>query len=91
MTNLKEMSHLVDIMSLLKFPCSFFFSSVKKWVPAVKEQWVTLITYVGPHVQMVSANAMEAYRVCINTVTLHVVNVKELANPYFQVSFMMTE
>ncbi|XP_038984420.1 uncharacterized protein LOC120111448 [Phoenix dactylifera] len=55
-----------------------------KWIPAVKEQWVTLITYIRPHVQMVSTKAIEAYWVCTNTVTPHVVKVKELADPYFQ-------
>ncbi|XP_010913762.1 uncharacterized protein [Elaeis guineensis] len=55
-----------------------------KWIPAVKEQWLTLITYIGPHVQMVSVKAIELYRVCTNTVTLHVVKVRELGSPYFQ-------
>ncbi|EHA8589815.1 myosin-3-like [Cocos nucifera] len=64
-------------------------TQAQKWVEphmetARTEQWVTLITYIGPHVQMVSAKAIEAYRLCTNTVTLHVVRVKELADPYFQ-------
>lgn len=58
---------------------------MKKWVPAIKEQWVVIATNVEPHVQTLTTKTVEIYEVSKNAVTPHIIKVQELANPYFQV------
>ncbi|KAK9699651.1 hypothetical protein RND81_08G187300 [Saponaria officinalis] len=55
-----------------------------KVVPAVKEQWVTVIEYVEPHVQLVTAKTVEAFEASKTAVKPHIIKVHELADPYYQ-------
>lgn len=61
---------------------------VKKFVPAIKEQWVVIATNVEPHVQTLTAKTVEIYEVSKEAVTPHIVKVQELADPYFQVNYI---
>ena len=61
------------------------FSCVKKWVPAIKEQWVVITTQVKPHVQSLTAKTVEVYEASRTTITPHIIRVQEIADPYFQV------
>lgn len=58
---------------------------MKKWVPAIKEQWVVIASNVEPHVQTLTTKAIEIYEASKDAVTPHVVKVVELVDPYFQV------
>ncbi|XP_058068292.1 uncharacterized protein LOC131217393 [Magnolia sinica] len=55
-----------------------------RWVPALKEQWLTITTFVGPYVQLATTRTVEVYQASKGTLTPHVVRVQELATPYFQ-------
>ncbi|KAL8521595.1 hypothetical protein ACS0TY_011932 [Phlomoides rotata] len=55
-----------------------------KWAPAIKEQWVVIVTNVEPHVQTLTTKTVEIYEVSKNAVTPHIIKVQELATPYFQ-------
>lgn len=55
-----------------------------KWIPAVKEQWVVITTHVEPHVQSLTAKAIEAYEASKTAVTPHVIKAQEAVDPYFQ-------
>ncbi|KAL2544496.1 DNA repair ATPase-related [Forsythia ovata] len=55
-----------------------------KWVPAIKEQWITVKTNAEPRVQMLTTKTLEIYEVSKNTVTPHIIRVQELVYPHFQ-------
>lgn len=67
------------------FSCNLIVC-VKRWVPAVKEQWLMLTTAAEPYVQLATTRALEFYESSKTTLAPHVVKVQEIANPYFQVS-----
>ena len=54
-------------------------------MPTVKDQWVVVKTNVEPHVQLVTKKSIEVYETSKSAVTPHVVRVRELVDPYFQV------
>lgn len=58
---------------------------MKKWLPAVKEQWIILSTNAQPHVQRLTSKTLEIYEVSKDAVTAHVVKALEFADPYYQV------
>ncbi|XP_002527981.2 uncharacterized protein LOC8282081 [Ricinus communis] len=55
-----------------------------KWVPAVKEQWLLIVTHVEPHVQSLTTKTIEAYEASKTAITPHVSRVQEVVDPYFQ-------
>ncbi|CAA3010777.1 structural maintenance of chromosomes 2-1-like [Olea europaea subsp. europaea] len=55
-----------------------------KWIPAIREQWITLKTGAEPHVHMLTTKTLEIYEVSKNTVTPRIIQVQEIADPYFQ-------
>lgn len=55
---------------------------MKRWVPAVKERWVILVTSAEPYVQQVSTKTMEVYETSKNMIAPHV---QKVADPYLQV------
>lgn len=63
-------------------------SCLKKWVPAIKEQWVVITTNIEPHVQTLTTKTVEFYEVSKEAVTPHIIKVQELSDPYIQVRFM---
>lgn len=58
---------------------------MKKWVPAIKEQWVVITSNAEPHVQALTTKTIEIYEISKNAVTPHFIKVVELVDPYFQV------
>jgi hypothetical protein len=62
---------------------------MKKWVPAIKEQWVVITTQVKPHVQSLTAKTVQIYEASKTTVTPHIIRVQEIADPYFQVCVLL--
>lgn len=64
---------------------------MKKWVPAIKEQWVVIATNIEPRVQTLTTKTVEIYEVSKNVVTPHIVKVQELANPYYQVNGILID
>ena len=60
---------------------------MKKWIPAIKEQWMIFLTHAEPYMQTVSTKTVEVYKASKTTITLHVVKVQELGDPYYQVNF----
>ncbi|KAK9099737.1 hypothetical protein Scep_023167 [Stephania cephalantha] len=55
-----------------------------KWIPTLKEQWVTFTTYMEPHVQLVTTKTIEVYESSKSALAPHVNKAQELADPYFQ-------
>ena len=61
---------------------------LKKWIPAIKEQWVVIATNVEPHVQTLTTKTVELYLVSKDAVIPQIIKAHELADPYLQVRFM---
>ncbi|CAI0438795.1 unnamed protein product [Linum tenue] len=55
-----------------------------KWIPTVKDQWVVVTTQAEPHVRSLCAKSVEAYETSKTAVTVHLVRVQEIVDPYFQ-------
>ncbi|GAA0145586.1 hypothetical protein LIER_36147 [Lithospermum erythrorhizon] len=55
-----------------------------KWIPAMKEQWMTISSNVEPHVQFVTAKMIEVYETSRKAVAPHIIKVQEVAGPYYQ-------
>ncbi|KAA8526139.1 hypothetical protein F0562_007761 [Nyssa sinensis] len=55
-----------------------------KWIPAVKEQRLIIVTYVEPHVQSVTTKTIEVYVASRSALTPHFVKLQEHIDPYFQ-------
>ncbi|XAR69623.1 hypothetical protein NMG60_11001285 [Bertholletia excelsa] len=55
-----------------------------KWIPVVKEQWLMVTTSAEPHVRSLATKATEIYEAFKNAVSLHLIQVKESLDPYFQ-------
>lgn len=51
----------------------------------MKEQWLILVTKVEPHMQSLSAKALEFYKASKTAVMPHVIKVQDFVDPYFQV------
>lgn len=58
---------------------------LKKWLPPLKERWVVFTANVEPHVQSLKTKTIEAYEASKTAITPHVIRVKEIVDPYFQV------
>ncbi|KAL5974166.1 hypothetical protein ACLOJK_030829 [Asimina triloba] len=55
-----------------------------KFVPVLKERWLTVTTIVEPYVKSATTRTVEIYEASKTTLTPHVVRVREVATPYFQ-------
>ncbi|KAL6530812.1 hypothetical protein OROGR_014672 [Orobanche gracilis] len=55
-----------------------------KWVPAVKEKWITITSNVKPHLQKLSTKTIEIYEATMNAMCPHIFKVMGLVDPYFQ-------
>lgn len=64
-------------------------SCMKKWVPAIKEQWVVIATQVEPHVQSLTVKTVEIYEASKTTITAHIIRVQEIVDPCFQVCMLL--
>ncbi|KAF8389454.1 hypothetical protein HHK36_026149 [Tetracentron sinense] len=54
-----------------------------KWIPVLKEKWLTFTTYVEPRVQSLATKTVEVYEASRTAIAPHIVKVQELADPYF--------
>lgn len=55
-----------------------------KWIPAIKEQWIAVTTYVEPHVQSLTTKSVEVYEKSKSAVSPHIIKVQEVLDPYYQ-------
>lgn len=62
---------------------------VKKWIPAIKDQWLVITTYLEPHVQLICTKSVEAYEASKIAIAPYVVKGQEFAEPYFQVKDLL--
>ncbi|XP_059662976.1 uncharacterized protein LOC132308778 [Cornus florida] len=53
-------------------------------IPAVKEQWLVMTTYVEPHVKSLTTKTVEVYEASRSTITPHIIKTQEVFDPYFQ-------
>lgn len=61
------------------------FETVKtKWIPIIKDQWLRVVTEIGPHVESLTAKTIEVYHSSKNYIQPHVVKVQEIVDPHFQ-------
>lgn len=73
---------------LNNFSCLLFYS-LKKWMPAVKEQWVVITTNLKPHLELVRTKGFEIYETSKGSITPHIFKVQELAEPHVQVTSLI--
>lgn len=59
---------------------------LKKWIPAIKEQWSLLAANSEPYMQIVSAKTAEVYHVSKITAFTYAVKVHTLLDPYLKVN-----
>lgn len=62
---------------------------MKKWIPAVKEQWSTVKMSAEPHVQLLTTKTVEVYKASKDLVTPHINMIQEVVDPYYQVYVML--
>ncbi|GJR37601.1 hypothetical protein Tco_1213285 [Tanacetum coccineum] len=55
-----------------------------KWIPAIKEQWLTFVTNMEPHGQMLTAKTVEFYHESKKTIKPHVVKLQNAVDPYIK-------
>ncbi|XP_043713284.1 uncharacterized protein LOC122661839 isoform X1 [Telopea speciosissima] len=55
-----------------------------RWIPTLKEQWLTITTHVEPRIQLLTKRSMKFYETSKSTIAPYVVKVQEFADPYFQ-------
>lgn len=59
---------------------------MKKWIPAIKQQWMIFLTHAEPYMQTISIKIVEVYEASKSTIAPHILKIQELADPYYQVS-----
>lgn len=62
-------------------------AALKKWIPAIKEQWSLLTANAEPYVQIVSAKTAEVYLVSKITASTYAVKVHKILDPYMKVNY----
>ncbi|XP_042497745.1 uncharacterized protein LOC122076501 [Macadamia integrifolia] len=55
-----------------------------RWIPTLKEQWLTVTTHAEPHIQLVTKRGIEFCETSKSAIAPYVVKVQEFADPYFQ-------
>ncbi|XP_069153926.1 uncharacterized protein [Solanum lycopersicum] len=75
--------HVETVKTIEDLSCLLLYF-LKKWMPAVKEQWVVMTTNLKPQMELVRTKGFEIYETSKSAVTPHIVKVQELAEPHFQ-------
>ncbi|XP_024959023.1 uncharacterized protein LOC112499999 [Cynara cardunculus var. scolymus] len=55
-----------------------------KWIPIIKEQWLTFVTNMEPHAQILTAKTVEIYDASKKTLKPHIVNIQTFVDPYIK-------
>jgi len=74
---------------LLQLYFSNFVYHVKEWIPAAKGQLLIFKSNAEPYLQKISAKTFELYKESKSTIGPHIVKLQEVADPYFQVQFII--
>nr|XP_043629023.1 uncharacterized protein LOC122600378 isoform X2 [Erigeron canadensis] len=53
-----------------------------KWIPTIKEQWLTFVTDMEPHVQIFTAKTVEFYHDSREKLGPHITNIQTMLDPY---------
>lgn len=61
-----------------------------KWIPIIKEQWLTLVTNMEPHVQMLTAKTVEFYHESKKTLKPHIANIQTIVDSYIKEAKKLT-
>lgn len=75
--------------NLIVFFLTFLGFHLKRWIPAVKEQWSVVKTYAEPHVQLLTTKTIEVYGASKNAIAPHLSKAKEFVDPYYQVCYFI--
>ncbi|KAI3498956.1 hypothetical protein L1887_34745 [Cichorium endivia] len=57
---------------------------LKKWIPIIKEQWLTFVTNMEPHARKLSDNTVEFYHESKKNSRAHITNIKTILDPYIK-------
>ncbi|XP_023739624.1 uncharacterized protein LOC111887681 isoform X1 [Lactuca sativa] len=55
-----------------------------KWIPIIKEQWLTLVTNMEPHAQKFTFKTIEIYHVSMKKLQSQITNIKTILDPYIK-------
>ncbi|CAA6671155.1 unnamed protein product [Spirodela intermedia] len=55
-----------------------------KWIPMLKELWVTIRTFIMPYTELVATKTIEIYNSVVITLKPHTVQIQGAVDPYFQ-------
>ncbi|KAK9073850.1 hypothetical protein SSX86_006444 [Deinandra increscens subsp. villosa] len=55
-----------------------------KWIPIIKDQWLTFVTNMEPFVQLLTAKAIEIYNEIKKTLRPHITNIQTILDPYIK-------
>ncbi|XP_071729699.1 uncharacterized protein [Rutidosis leptorrhynchoides] len=55
-----------------------------KWIPTVKEQWLTFVTNTEPNMQVLTANTVEFYHESKKALMPHVIKIQHVLDPYIK-------
>ncbi|KAJ9550753.1 hypothetical protein OSB04_014798 [Centaurea solstitialis] len=55
-----------------------------KWIPIIKEQWLTFVTNMEPHAQILTAKAVEIYDASKKNLRPHIASIQTVVDPYIK-------
>ncbi|KAI3496264.1 hypothetical protein L1887_38621 [Cichorium endivia] len=55
-----------------------------KWIPIIKEQWLTFVTNMEPHARKLTDNTLEFYHESKKNLRPHITNIKTILDPYIK-------
>lgn len=74
------------MIDLLYYSCMIFFCYLKDWIPILKEQWSTFMSYLQPRLQILAPTIVDVYHASKSFIAPHVFKVLENLFSYTQVS-----
>ncbi|MFS7967166.1 hypothetical protein Hanom_Chr09g00782601 [Helianthus anomalus] len=55
-----------------------------KWIPSIKDQWLTFVTNTEPYVQLLTSKTVEMYNETKKSLRPHITNIQTLLDPYIK-------
>ncbi|KAI3725159.1 hypothetical protein L1987_64936 [Smallanthus sonchifolius] len=61
-----------------------------KWIPTIKDQWLTFVTDMEPYVQILTSKTVEIYNELKKTLRPHITSIQTILDPYIKEAKKLT-